>query len=481
MKLTWLLTCLTLMLCACPKPVSFSTDPSIMRGAWAGTISHSCQTNISDLAWSPDGTLIATVGSELVLWNATDGTRVRTITGLSLYDRHEYDRRELHWSADGKRLAVLRFTRPGVRVQVFDPSSGAIISARDFTPDFQTASLSDDLETLIGVINATANGQIRPQSSPPVPLQPVKIVLWNASTGLEKRSIALGAVWVDDLVVNADATRFAVGINNERIQIFEATDTPRELVVGPNEEISKLFWSAAGTRLSASLTSKFRTWNAADGAVVRDLEIGTNYYGSASIISPDEKRLTVVRYPNTLELWNLSTSAKISSTTLTRPYAGDLGALRFNPASSQWGFTEQNACDLRVLNASDGSSLRNIAVDQAESKTITLALQAQFQDGESYTITGTANVQGEPAYTVKGVGFIGVDKILEQAVPPGGQRAQLGLRDPSGNVIWGKEPVRDGPNYTNLGQELGYSSLRYFGEWLATDGRRFQVNVQPKP
>jgi WD40 repeat protein len=474
MRSTWMLVYTALALCACLRaPVNINTDPSILRGAWVGTLSRPCQTGISDLAWSPDGTLIATAGTELALWNAADGARVRTIAALSANERYE-----LHWSADGKRLAVLRFTYPGVRVQVFDPSSGAIISARDFALNFQSVTLSDDLETLVGAINASANGQVAPQTSPPVQPLPVRIVLWNLGTGLEKRSIALGAVLVNDLVINSDASRFAVGVNNASIKIFDATDTPRELVIEPSNFISKLFWNAAGTRLNAVLISKLRTWNASDGAVVRDLEIGTDY-GYAPTISSDEKRFAIARDPNTLELWNLETSAKVSSITLTNPYVGGLSALRFNPASSQLALIEQNACDLRVLNASDGSSIRNLTLDQAESKTITLDLQAQFENEDRYAINGTSSVQGEAVYIVKGEGYVGYNQILVQTAPYQPQSAQIGLRDATGKVIWGQEPTTADPYYGSSG--LFYSGAAYQGMWQAANGKRFEVKLQRKP
>lgn len=466
---------LALVICACqPTPVNINTDPSILRGAWAGTISRACNTGISSLAWSLDGAFLATAGTELVLWNATDGTRVRTIAGLGVYERYD-----LRWSADGKRLAVVRFTNPGVRVQVFDPSSGALISTRDFALNFRAVNLSDDLETLVGVIDATANAQIAPQTSPiPPPLPPARIVLWSVSTGLEKRSLALGAVAVNELALNADASRFAVGINNATVTLFDATDTPRELVVGPNDFVSSLLWSADGTQLSALLIGKLRTWKAADGALVRDLEIG-NAYGYAPTLSRDGKRFAIVRDPNTLELWNLETSAKISSITLANPYLGGLSTMRFNPASSQLGFIEQYACELRVVNANDGSSLRNLTVDQAESKTITLELQVQFKNEYSYTISGTASVQGEPAYTVKGEGYVSGNQILVQNEPYGPQFAQIGLRDANGKVIWGQEPPAEGVYYGS--NALLYTGSAYSGEWQAMNGKRFEVKLQRKP
>jgi WD40 repeat protein len=474
MQFNWMTAFATLALCACMRtPVNINTDPSILRGAWVGTLNHPCQPGISDLAWSPDGSLIATAGTELALWNATNGTRVRTIAGLNVYERYE-----LHWSADGKRLAVLRFTSPGVRVQIFDPANGAMIGARDFALNFQAVTLSDDLETLIGVVNATPIGQVRPQTSPPPPpLLPVRIVLWSVSTGLEKRSIALGAVSVNDLALNGDATRFAVGVNDATIKLFDATDTPRDLAVGSDNVISRLLWNAAGTRLSALLIGKLRTWNAADGAVVRDLDIGTNY-GYALTISPDEKRFAITRDPQTLELWNLSAGAKISSTALTNPYLGGLSAVRFNPASSQLGFIEQNVCDLRVLNASDGSSATSVTVDQVESKTITVDFQAQFKDEYSYTITGTATVQGEPAYTVKGEGYVGYNQVLVQTPAPAPRGAQIGLYDANGKVVWGQDFA--GGAYSGLNTLTDYGS-GFVGEWRAVNGRRFEVKLQRKP
>jgi hypothetical protein len=283
---------------------------------------------------------------------------------------------------------------------------------------------------------------------------------------------------VNDLAVNADASRFAVGINNATVKLFDATDTPRELAVPPNDAISSLLWNADGAQLSALLVGKLRTWNAADGAVVRDLEIGNNY-GYAPTLSSDGKRFAIQRDPDTLELWNLETSAKVFSTTLTNPYLGGLSAMRWNPASSQLAFVEQNACDLRLLSADDGSSVRNLRLDQAESKTITLELQAQFKDEGSYTISGAASVQGEPAYTVQGEGYVGGNQILVQTAPYLPQSAQFGLRDANGNVIWGQKPTGDGA-YSGL-NSLFYVGSAYFGEWQTANGKRFQVNLQRKP
>ena len=203
-------------------------------------------------------------------------------------------------------------------------------------------------------------------------------------------------------------------------------------------------------------------------------------------MSPDDKRFAVVRDPNTLEVWNLETSAKAFNTTLTNPYVGGLSALRFNPTSSQLAFYEQNACDLHVLNANDGTIIRNITLDQPESKTIEVNVQVKIKNDTVYTITGTAMVQGEPAYTVTGEGYLSFNQVLVQAVPYTPPSAQIALLDPSGNIAWGMKPNGSGVYYgSNALFFNDYYGVpdgqdKYAGTWVK-NAKQYTVTLKRKP
>ena len=66
-------------LVACPREnIIFSSDQRIIRGNWTGTAKRVCA-NVSQTAWSPDGTKIVSNGRRTVIWDAVTGARVRVI------------------------------------------------------------------------------------------------------------------------------------------------------------------------------------------------------------------------------------------------------------------------------------------------------------------------------------------------------------------------------------------------------------------
>jgi WD40 repeat protein len=83
LKLLVLSATLMTGLVACPREnIIFSTDPRIVRGNWVGTAKRVCA-NVTQTAWSPDGTKIVSNGKRTVVWDAVTGARVRVIAEQS--------------------------------------------------------------------------------------------------------------------------------------------------------------------------------------------------------------------------------------------------------------------------------------------------------------------------------------------------------------------------------------------------------------
>jgi len=101
---------------------------------------------VTRVAWSPDGTHIATASADATakIWNATDGTLERTLFG------HESEVNGLEWSPGGSRLitvssdgtAKIWYTDSGGELLTFTGHNGIIYSLK-WSPDgqyFATAS-----------------------------------------------------------------------------------------------------------------------------------------------------------------------------------------------------------------------------------------------------------------------------------------------------------------------------------------------------
>src|SRR5260221_11826855 len=99
----WLSLCLLMFVAACaPAPSPSSVTPTATGSAQAATITayHGHTGTVYTLAWSPDGTRIASGSddSTVQVWDAKSGHRLLT------YRDHTAGVRALAWSPDGTRI-----------------------------------------------------------------------------------------------------------------------------------------------------------------------------------------------------------------------------------------------------------------------------------------------------------------------------------------------------------------------------------------
>ncbi len=208
-------------------------------------------TNITSMAYSPDGNLIATSGRDMTvkLWRASDGALLRSI-GAG-YDNYSvaFSRDSQFvaigdnsgaikiWnSSDGSLYRTLSGHRTIVRGVAFSPGGGMLASASDDQTvilwDWQAGS---PIRTLTANPVSFGNVAFSPDGTKVLagehPLQPVPatnnhsigVQVWTVSTGNWIRTLAQQSGPINTIAVSSDGL-LATGSQNRRVSLWRIDD-----------------------------------------------------------------------------------------------------------------------------------------------------------------------------------------------------------------------------------------------------------------
>jgi WD40 repeat protein len=265
-------------------------DLALQRSGCIGQLSYG--STVEEVAYSPDGRLLAAGGAENVvqIWNVDDGQPVRTLPHLDWVEH-------LAFSPDGDTLATWSWDD---KVRIWGVKEGALI--RVLEPDI--GDVTDLLYSPDGKTIA-AGGTTGPDMG--------AVWLWSAEDGTLIRTFP---AYMDHVAFTPDGKQIAYQDEVRQIALQRISDgeVVKRLPL-PIDGVLDLYYSPDGSQLAALSDRAVYFIMATDGMVVRTLDLGGEYtYRNA--LSSDWKYFAVPvgRYDETvsLSLWPLSSGGLAS-------------------------------------------------------------------------------------------------------------------------------------------------------------------------
>ncbi len=283
---------------------------------------------IFDLAWRPDGTLIALAGfREVRLVNPATNQNVATLDG-------EADAvRALAFSRDGKLLAAAGglAARKG-EVKIWDVDSRKLLQtvaghadciyAVAFSPDGKSIATAS-YDKLIKLWDVSSGKEIRtfkdhidavyalvftPDGKRLISGAADRTVkIWNAQTGERLYTLSEPQDGINAIAIDPTGERVAAGGLDKTIRVWklgEKSGTLEASLIAHEDSILRLAWSPDGkTLISSSADGSIKILNAADLAEIGAIPAQPDWvYGLQ--FSPDGKRFAAGRFDGSLTFYN---------------------------------------------------------------------------------------------------------------------------------------------------------------------------------
>jgi WD40 repeat protein/serine/threonine protein kinase len=318
------------------------------------------QGGIMDLAFSPDGTRLASasIDGTVKVWDATTGQEALTLRG------HSSEVPSVAFSPDGRRLASAGFQDQ--KVKVWDTSTGQeLLTLRGPGGLLWSVAFSPDGRRLAA---AGSESTVR---------------IWDATTGRETFTLKGHSDEIRGVAFSPDSRRLASAGFDRTVRIWDTANGQELLTLRRHElAVNAVAFSPDGTRLaSASDDRTVKVWDAATGQEIHTLKGHTLLVYDVSF-SPDGSQVASASADQTVRVWD----ARTGQETLTLQGHGNVVfSLAFSPEGARlasgsqdrtvklWDVTQsQKTLTLRghqapvqsVVFSPDGTRLASASADQ---------------------------------------------------------------------------------------------------------------------
>lgn len=295
------------------KSVAFSPDGKLLASGsfdkttklWDVASGNEIRTitgeeNIGVVAFSLDGSMIATQGSDsIIIWDVSTGRKINTLSGVT------GTLTSIAFSPEGKTLGaisrkdvILWDIISGEDVKLFKGHSEAVSSV-GFSPDGKT------------IVSGSWDKTVK---------------LWDVDTGKVNKSLSGLSPLVHVAVVSPDGKTFAAGSQANAIKLWNlGSGDEVKTLLGHTSAIHSLTFSPDGKTLASGGgyyghsddDHTIRLWDVANGKEIRSFPGNTNTISTIAF-SPDSKILAsgvkdFSLKDKTIKLWNVETGQPLKS------------------------------------------------------------------------------------------------------------------------------------------------------------------------
>ena len=282
-----------------------------------------CGRGVESVAWSPDSRRIATgsIFGDVRVWDAVTGENV-----LSL--EHDHRVGSVAWSPDGRRIA----TGSAVGVQVLDAVTGEELLSLEHGHWVGSVAWSPDSRRI-----ATGSD--------------VGVQVWDAVTGENVLSLEHGH-WVGSVAWSPDGSRIVTG-SFGAVRVLDAVTGENVLSLEHDHGVGSVVWSPDGSRIVTGSDVGVQVWDAVTGEELLSLE---HDHGVGSVVwSPDSKRIVTGSIFDDLRVLDAVTGENV----LSLEHGHRVRSVAWSPDGSRI-VTDSTFDDLRVWDAVTGENVLSL-------------------------------------------------------------------------------------------------------------------------
>jgi WD40 repeat protein len=285
---------------------------------------------VTDAAWSPDGTRVATASFDFTakIWNAATGSAITTLTG------HAGPIDDIVWSPDGTKVLT---AGEDEAAYIWDAATGAQLHflSGHVAPIFQVDWSSDGSRVATASLDGTTK-------------------IWNASTGALLKTLGGNQSYVVSVRFSPDGKRVASSTITGEVRIYDvASGSQLFNLVGHTQRVLGLAWSPDGSRLATGgFDYSAKIWNTATGALAFNLSHPSGVFDVA--FTPDGAQLATASLDNNARTWNVATGALVKTFT---GHTDIIDKVAWNGDGSRLATASDDA-SLKVWNPATGALIR---------------------------------------------------------------------------------------------------------------------------
>lgn len=214
-------------------------------GALIKTLAGHTGTVLS-VSWSPDGTKVASGADSpdntVKIWNASTGAVIRTLTNAN--DSYEYS---VAWSPDGTKIAA---GDGGHHIKIWNAVAGTII--RTFTDSSYVLSVAWSPDGT-KIASGSGDGSVK---------------IWDASAGTVIRTLTAHSNAARSVSWSPDGTKVASGgYSDNTVKISDTASGTLLITLTDTAPVFSVAWNRGGSKIASGSDNGIRVWDTATMAL----------------------------------------------------------------------------------------------------------------------------------------------------------------------------------------------------------------------